>query len=95
MITVKPYKEILAMTKEKLDEMLIPVRARQAKSKADLEIAKLEEQVLGLESAINESCAKKDLDFTAIITKCDELDLLLRKKSQLQKLVADLFPETV
>ena len=45
---VKPYKDLIAMTKEKLDEALAPIRASSAKAKATLEVAKIEEKLLEL-----------------------------------------------
>ncbi len=33
---VKPFAEVLAFTKEKLDEALAPIRARSARAKAAL-----------------------------------------------------------
>lgn len=91
---LKPLAEILAMTKEKLDESLAPMRARQVRAKADLEIAKLEERAVTLEREVAELCAKKDIDFEAVITKLDDHDLNARRMAQLKGIVGDLFPST-
>lgn len=90
---LKPLKEILAMTKEKIDEALAPVRARQIKAKAELEVAKLQEKLMTLEREIQEACVKKDIDFTIVLSKMDEFDLTTRKVKQFDQLVADLFPK--
>lgn len=45
---IKPFNTLLAMTKEKLDEAMIPLRVRAAKAKADGEVIKLEEKMLSL-----------------------------------------------
>lgn len=89
---VKPFVEVLKYTKEMLDDALAPIRARSAKAKADMVSAKLEEQMLTLEREIHEACASKDIDFDAVIAKIDKYDLTERKRNQVAKLIADLFP---
>jgi len=90
---VKSFREVLTLSKEKLDEALAPIRARSAKAKADLVSAKLEEQMVTLEREIHEACAAKDLDFDAIISKIDRYELTERKNKQVKALISDLFPE--
>lgn len=89
---VKSYKEVLAMTKEKLDEALAPIRARSAKAKAELEIAKQQEKLVGLETDIHKLCAEKDLDFNKIADKVDAYELTERRLKQIESLVEELFP---
>ena len=89
---IKPFKELVAMTKEKLDEAMVPLRVRAARAKADGEIVKLEEKLLGLETKINEACAKKELDFNVIGDLMDDYDIAERRLSQIKDLVAALFP---
>jgi len=89
---VKSFREVLAMTKEKLDEALAPIRVRSAKAKADMVSAKLEEQMLTLEREIHEACASKDLDFDCIIGKIDRYELMERKRKQIDTLIGQLFP---
>lgn len=90
---VKPFKEIIAMTKEKFDVAMAPVRAKAAKAKANLEEAKVEEKLITLETDIQKLCADKDLDFNKIVDKMDEYELLERKQKQIKELVSKLFPE--
>lgn len=90
---VKSFKELISMTKEKLDEAMVPLRVRQAKAKAEGELVKLEEKMLGLEAKINEKCAQKDIDFAAIADLMDDYDLTERRLGQVKVLVASLFPE--
>jgi len=87
---VKPFKEIIALSE---DEALAPVRARAAKAKADLEVAKADEKLMSLEAEIHKLCAEKELNFDKITDKMDEYDLVDRRRVQITKLVADLFPE--
>lgn len=90
---VKSYKELIALSKEKLDEALAPIRARAAKAKADLELAKTEEKMVALETDVQKLCAEQELNFDKIIAKIDEYDLLERRQKQVRQLIADLFPE--
>ena len=90
---MKTYKELVSMTKEKLDEALVPLRVRSAKAKAEGEIVKLEEKLIQLETKINEACAKKELEFNTIGDMMDEYDLTERRLKQIKELVAALFGE--
>jgi hypothetical protein len=87
------YKDVLKMTKEKIDETLAPVRAKQAQKKAELEVAEMEEKVLTLETEIYELCAKHPIPFSDIIDKQDEVALFERKIEQFSKIVEQLFGE--
>lgn len=90
---VKPFREIISMSKEKLDEALAPIRARSARAKADLEIAKLDEKLVGVETEIHKLCAEKELDFNKISDKLDEYALAERRRDQITGLIKQLFPE--
>lgn len=89
---LKSYKELVAMTKEKLDETLLPLRVRGAKNRADAEVLKIEEEMLKLETQINEECAKKDVDFTKACDLIDKFELAERRLKQIKELVTALFP---
>lgn len=89
---VKSFKELVSMTKEKLDEAMIPLRVRAAKARAEGEVIKLEEKLLNLETKINEACAAKEPDFNKIAELIDEYELAERRKKQIDALVAQLFP---
>ena len=89
---VKSYQEVLALTKEKLDEALAPIRARSAKAKAELEIAKQQEKLIALETDFHKLCAEKDLNFNSIADKVDAYELAERRLKQIESLVLELFP---
>jgi hypothetical protein len=91
---LKPLAEILAMSKEKLDASLAPIRARQVKAKAETQVALLDEKAITLERDVAELCARKEIDFDKVITAMDEHDLNERRVKQLRAIVADLFPES-
>lgn len=89
---LKPFAEIIAMSKEKLSEALAPIRARKARSQAELEMAKLDDELVRLESDIQESCAKEEINFPSLLDKLDKVALLERRKKQYQKVLGELFP---
>lgn len=90
---LKPYKEILAMAKEKIDETLAPARANRAKKQAELEIAKMEESMASQEAEIFELCACKEIDFNRIIEAQDKYALTERRIKQFQQIIKEMFPE--
>ena len=70
---IRPFKELIAMTKEMLEESLIPLRVRAAKAKAEGVKVELETKQLDLEAKINTACAQKDIDFITVADLMDEL----------------------
>lgn len=85
------YKDALKMGKEKVAQKLAPVKAARAKKQAELEMAKLEEEIATKEAGIHEACCKEDVDFPRIIELQDKLALLERKKKQYQKILDEMF----
>ena len=89
---LKPFAEIIALSKEKLSEALAPIRARKVRSQAELEMAKLDDGLIRLEADIQEQCAKEDINFPSLLDKLDKVALLERRKSQYEAVLAQLFP---
>jgi hypothetical protein len=89
---LKPFAEIIALSKEKLAESLAPIRARKVRSQAELEMAKLDDELVRLESDIQEQCAKEDINFPNLLDKLDKVALLERRKVQYEIVLAQLFP---
>ena len=90
---LKPYKEVLKMAKEKVDEALATPRAYRARKQAELEVAKMEESIASKEAKIMEMCAEKEINFNKIIEAQDELALMERKRKQFKKIIEEMFPE--
>ena len=88
-----PYKEALKMGKEKMSNMLAPVKAKRAKKQAELEMVKIEEEIATAEATIHEECAKEDVSFPKIIELQNKLGLLERKQQQYEKILLEMFPE--
>lgn len=93
MLKLKPYKEILKMAKEKVDEVLAPVRANRARKQAELEIAKMDEKMASQEAKVFELCSAREIDFDAIIRSQDEYALMERRKNQFKKIIDEMFVE--
>lgn len=89
---LRPFKEMIGLSKEKLDEAMAPIRAKQVKSKAELEMAKLEADILTKETKIQEACIDKDINLPKLIDMLDEVALLERRLNQYGKVLKQLFP---
>lgn len=89
---LKPFAEIIAMSKEKLAESLAPIRARKVRSQAELEMAKLDDEIVRLEADVQEQCAKEDINFPSLLDKLDKAALLERRRAQYEDVLKQLFP---
>lgn len=90
---LKPFKEIIGMSKDKLDAAMAPIRARKEKSKAEMEMAQLDADLLTLETKVHEMCIEKEIDFKKLLNTLDEIGLKERRKKQYQKVLQQLFPK--
>ena len=95
MIAVQPFKKLLTMSKDAVNEVLAAARAYSAQKKAELKIAEFQEQLASQEKEISELCSNKDIDFDAIIKKMDAYDLTNRRIKQLNNITSQLFPPEV
>ena len=87
------YAEALKMGKDKVNEMLVPVRVRRARKQAELQMISLEEKIATKTSELHELCAAQELDFDAIIDLQDDLGILKRRQAQYQKILDEMFPK--
>lgn len=85
------YKDVLATCKEKLDEAMAPLRAKEMKKKAELEICKLESLIAEREQKVQEYGSKYPIDFESMLDALDELELTQRRKEQFEQIVSELF----
>ena len=90
---LKPFKELIALSKEKIDEALAPLRASTAKAKATLKMAEIDEKIATLGQSIQELATSKDINFDAIADKLDEVALLELRKNRFAEITSQLFPE--
>ena len=91
---LKPFRELIALSKEKIDEALAPLRASTAKAKATLKMAEIDEKIASLGQKIQELATSKDIDFDAIADKIDEIALLELRKQRFAEITGQLFPES-
>lgn len=94
---LQALKDMLSYTQEKAKEVMAIPRARRIHSQAKTKMAELDSQIDAIEGKIEEYCIEeenyKKFDFDKIMDWADELDLLERRKTQLQNILNDLFPE--
>lgn len=88
-----PYKEILAMAKEKVQEAFAPMRAREMRKKAELEQLQLESKLMEHDQKIQEICAAYPIDFKKLLDQLDEKALIERRIKQYKKIIDEMFPE--
>ena len=90
---LQPYQEIIKLSEEKLNETMAPLRAKRMKSKAQLEMAKLEEKIAEKQDKVQEMCLDKDINFDKLLDSLDETALLERRKDQYDEVLKQLFPK--
>lgn len=90
---LKPFKEMIGLSKEKLNEAMAPIRSRQVRLQANLEQSKLESDIVGKETLVQEMLTSKTVDFPKLMDRLDEIALLERRKEQYDEVLAQLFPE--
>lgn len=90
-----PLKDMLAFSKEKLDEKLAPARAKQIKSKAELKMAELEERIGSKQNEVQELYAKRDFDFDKLMDILDEIAILELRHANYKEVIEQLFPTEV
>lgn len=87
------YKDILVLAKEKITEAMAPLRAREMRKKAELEMCKLESTIAEMEQKIQEHASKYPINFDNLIDSMDELELTLRRQEQFGKIIDEMFSE--
>lgn len=91
---LRPLSEILAASKEKLDEIRAPIRAKAAKAKAAMYEAKLENELADLENKLNDLATSKELDFEKMADAIDEMEIKEHRLARIQEITDQLFPVT-
>lgn len=87
------YKELIVLAKEKVQEALAPLRAKEMHMKAHLEVAKLESEIADREQKIQEQSAKYPVEFEKLLDALDDLELLKRRRDQFSALINEMFGE--
>lgn len=89
---LRPFKELVGMTKDKINEAMAPVRAKQVRGKAEMKMFEIEAKLLTLETQVHEMCVEKEIDFDKMIDKLDEIGILERRQKQYGVILDQLFP---
>jgi len=87
------YKEIVAVAKEKVREALAPMRAREMQKKAELEVCKIESDIMEKEQAIQELASQYPINFDRLLDSIDDLELTQRRKAKFEEIIKELFAE--
>ena len=85
------YAEVLTLAKDKIKEVMAPIRAHEMKKKAELEVAKLEGFIAEKEQKIQEYASDYPINFDALLSAIDDLALTKRKKDQFEMIIKELF----
>ncbi|HLX54264.1 MAG TPA: hypothetical protein VKR58_10000 [Aquella sp.] len=92
-MSLMKYKDILVLAKEKINETMAPLRAREMRKKGELEACKLDSTIAEKEQKIQEYAAEYPINFDKIIDAIDELELVKRRKEQFEKIIDEMFGE--
>jgi hypothetical protein len=79
------------MCKDKIKEIMAPLRAHEMKKKAEFEIAKLESQIAEKEQKVQELASQYPVEFVSLLTALDDLELTKRRKKQFEKIIVEMF----
>lgn len=85
------YSDVLTLAKDKIKEVMAPLRAREMKKKAELEVAKLEGIIAEKEQKIQEYASEYPIEFDKLLDALDDLQLTERKKAQFVKIIEEMF----
>lgn len=89
---IKPFKELVALTKEGVDAALAIPRAKLAKISFDKERAELEEQKISGENKLVKLCTEKEPNVKLILDTVDDIAIAERRIEQIDAIIAKLFP---
>ncbi len=85
------YKDILGLAKDKIKEVMAPLRAHEMKKRAELEIAKIDSTIAEKEQVIQELAAEYPINFDKMIDAIDELELIKRRQEQFAQIIEEMF----
>ncbi len=90
-MSLMKYKDVLVLAKEKVKEAIAPLRAKEMKKKAELEVCKLESTIAEKEQKIQECASEYPINFDKLIDAIDELELTQRRKEQFERIINEMF----
>ncbi len=87
------YKDVLVLCKEKVKEAMAPLRAREMRKKAELEVCKIDSLIAEKEQKVQEYASEYPVCFDKLINALDELELIKRRKEQFEDIIDQMFGE--
>lgn len=93
MSALMKYKDVLVLAKEKVKEAMAPLRAREMKKKAELEVCKMDSAIAEKEQKIQECASEYPINFDKLMDSIDELELTQRRKEQLERIIKEMFED--
>lgn len=90
-MSLMKYKDVLALCKEKINESKAPLRAKEMRKKAELEVCKLESILADREQKIQELSSEYPIKFDELLDAIDELELTQRRKEQFERVITEMF----
>lgn len=92
-MSIMKYKDVLVLCKDKVKEAMAPLRAREMRKKAELEVCKLESVIAEKEQKIQECASQYPIQFELLLDAIDDLELTNRRKDQFEKIIVEMFDE--
>lgn len=92
-MTLMRYRDVLTLAKDKINEAMAPLRAREMRKRAELETCKLESDIATQEQRIQDIASQYPIDFDNLIYAIDDLDIIKRRKEQFEKIITEMFGE--
>ena len=85
------YKEIIGKSKEKIDELMAPIRSSRMQKAAECEMLKIDEKIVEYQSKVQDLCLEYPINFDNLLDTLDEIAMLERRKEQYNLVIKDLF----
>lgn len=90
-MSLMKYQDVLTLCKDKIKEVMAPLRAREMKKKAELEMCKLDSSIAEREQLVQECASEYPINFDQLIESLDTLELTKRRKEQFEKIIQEMF----
>lgn len=87
------YQDVLTLCKDKIKEVMAPLRAKEMRKKAELEVCKLDSTIAEMQQKIQECASEYPINFSKLLDSIDELELTQRRKEQFEKIIDEMFGE--
>jgi len=90
-MTLLKYNDVLTLCREKITAVMAPLRAREMRKKAELELCCLDARIAECEQQLQEFASEYPINFDKLIDAIDELDLTKRRRDQFDDIIAEMF----